>query len=231
MSTFLDLCADLRQETTDSGTGPAAVTGQTGELARIVKWIKDSWTDLQQAREDWKWMRKSFTVNTTASDGDYLYSECTDTVTAVAIARWSRWYRDCFKIFLTSTGVGGETPLIWLDWEYFRRIYRYGTQTDGPPIHVSEDPTGAIVLGPIPDAIYTVSGDYQIGPQTLTDDGDIPEMPTRFHRLIVYEAMARYGGNRVAPEAMMRAVSEGGALRVALELNQLPEMGYGDALA
>lgn len=231
MSTNLELCKDLRQETTDTGSGPSTVASQTGELGRIVKWVKDAWTDLQQAREDWLWMRKSFTVNTTASDGVYTYSDCTDTVTALAIARWARWYRDDFKIFLTSTGVSGETPLIWEDWEYFRHIYRYGTQTNGPPIHVSQDPTGAIVLGPVPDDIYTVSGDYQLAPQTLAVDGDTPEMPSRFHRLIVYEAMSRYGGNRVAPEAMLRAASEGGALRVALELDQLPKMSYGDALA
>jgi hypothetical protein len=231
MSTFLELCSDLRQETTDSGTGPTTVVSQTGELGRFVKWIKDAWTELQQDRDDWLWMRKSFTVSTVAADGAYVFGDCTDTVTAVAIARFARWYENAFKAYLTSDGVGAEYPLIWLEWETFRRIYRYGTQTDGQPVHVSMDPTMAFVLGPKPNAVYVVGGDYALGPQILAANGDTPEMPSRFHALIVYEAMSKYGGSRVAPEAMLRAVAEGGRLRAALELNQLPAMSYGAPLA
>jgi len=231
MSDFVTLCQYLRQETTDSGTGPTTVVSQTGENGRFVKWVKDAWTELQNDRPDWLWMRKSFTVNTTASDGQYAFGDCTDTVSAVAIARFSRWYRDSFKAYLTSDGVGSEYPLIWLEWERFRRIYRYGTQTDGQPIHVSMDPTQAFVLGPKPDGIYTVTGDYQLGPQILAASSDTPEMPSQFHNLIVFEAMAKYGGNRIAPEAMVRANSEGGRLRFALEMNQLPPLTFGNSLA
>lgn len=233
MSTYLQLCTYLRSETTDAGTGPTAVTGNTGELARMVKWVADAWTELQQDREDWLWMRKSFTVDTVASDGAYEYTDCTDTVSAAAISRFARWYTgpEDWKCYLTSTGVSGEYFLPWLEWEDFKRLYRFGTQTNGPPAHVSMDPTQAFVLGPKPDAIYTISGDYQTGPQVMTADGDEPEMPARFHALIVYEAMSKYGGTRVAPEAMLRAVSEGGRLRFALELDQLPRMSYGAPLA
>ncbi len=233
MSTYLQLCQKLRQETSDSGTGPSAVTGNTGELNRIVGWVADAYTELQQDREDWLWMRKSFTVPTVASTGSYAYNATSlvDTVSAVAITRFARWYPLAFKAYLQSDGVGSEYPLIWLEWERFRRIYRYGTQTDGQPAHVSVDPTQAFVLGPKPSAVYVVSGDYQIGPQTLAANGDTPEMPSRFHYLIVYEAMSKYGGNRVAPEAMLRAVSEGGRLRAGLERDQLPAITFGQSLA
>ena len=233
MSTYLQLCEYLRQETTDSGTGPSAVTGQTGELARFVKWIADAWTELQQDREDWRWMRKSFTVPTVASTEGYAYdaTSLVDTVSSAAVTRWARWYEDCFKCYLQSTGVSGEYQLIWMDWEPFRRRYHYGSQTDGQPIHVSINPAGKFTLGPKPSAVYVVGGDYQIGPQILAANGDTPEMPTRFHNLIVYEAMSKYGGNRVAPDAMLRALTEGGRLRNALELDQLPAFGYAGPLA
>ena len=231
MSTYLELCADLRSETTDSGTGPSAVTGNTGELARVVKWIKDAWVDLQQEKDDWFWMRKSFTVSAISNDGEYAYSDCTDTVSLAAISRFSHWYKHSFKCYLTSAGVGAECPLRWLPWEDFRAIYRYGTQTNSAPEHVSQDPTGKFVLGPKPDATYTVSGDYQIGPQILVANADEPEMPSRFHRLIVCEAMTRYAGHRVAPEVMARAVTEGGRLRSALGRDQLPEITRGRSIA
>lgn len=231
MSTFLQLCQKLKEKTIDSGTGPSTTTGQVGQLAKLVSQISEGWARLQQDREDWKWMRKSFYVDTVASDGAYAYTDCTDTVSLVAIARFSRWYQDCFKAYLSSEGVGVEYPLIWMDWETFRRIYRYGTQTDGQPAHVSVDPTQAFVLGPKPSAVYRVSGDYQIGPQIMTADADIPEMPTRFHDLVVYEAMMEYGFNSVAPEALQFAQIEGSRLKNALELDQLPSMVYADPLA
>jgi hypothetical protein len=176
-------------------------------------------------------MRKGFTVQTVASDGEYAWGDCTDVITGTAIARWARWYKYEFSCYLTSTGVSGEGQLIWLEWDYFRRMYRYGTQNDGIPVHVSKDPTGKFCLGPKPNAVYTIEGDYQIGPQVMTADADEPEMPSRFHRLIVYEALSRYGGHRAAPEAIMRANAEGGVLRAALELDQLPDMEAGPPLA
>ena len=232
MSTNLELCQKLRQNTVDSGTGPTTVVGQTGSMRRYVDWIVDAWNDIQTSSEFWRWMRKSFYVDTSASDGAYAYGDCTDTVSAAVITRFSRWYQGRYdwKCYLSSTGVSGEYFLIWLDWEDFRYQYRKGTQTDGTPVHVSQDPTGAFVLGPIPNAVFRVSGDYQIGTQVMTADADIPEMPSRFHDLIVYEAMAKYGGNSIAPEAMVRAVAEGTPLRAALELDQLPRMRLGRPL-
>lgn len=221
MSTYLQLCTYLRQETTDAGTGPSAVTGQVGELARIVKWIADAWREIQNDR-DWFWMRRSFTVSATSGDGEYAYTDCTDTTTSIAIARFSKWYENSFKCYLTSAGVGAEYSLIWVDWESFRRTYRYGTQTNSAPIYVSMDPTRKFCLGPKPDATYTVSGDFKLGPQTLSADADEPELPTEYHNLIVYEAMSKYGGHRVAPEAIMRAQAEGGRLRYRLEQEHLP---------
>ena len=228
---FLQIVQALNRETVDSGT-ITTVVSQTGQAGRAVAWCADAWTELQIDRDDWKWMRKSFTVNTVSSISAYAYGDCTDTVTSVAIARFSRWYRNTFKCYRQSDGVAAEYPLIWMPWERFRRIYQYGTQTDGKPVHFSQNPsTEKFVLGPAPDAVYVVSGDYQIGAQILAADADIPEMPTQYHNLIMYEAMAKYGGNRIAPEAMVRANSEGGRIRFNLETNQLPMLTHGRALA
>ena len=234
MPTYLALAQDLRQETVDSGTGPTTVVGNTGESARWCKWIADAWYELQSYSGQWKWMQKYFTVPTVASTGEYAYNATSlfDTVSSAAITRFSKWHtgRDQFKCYLSSSGVAGEYFLVWMEWEDFRYLYRRGTQTNGKPIHVSVDNNMKIVLGPIPNAVYVVSGGYTIGPQTLAIDGDIPEMPVRFHRLLTYEAMARYGGSRIAPEAMVRAVAEGLPLRGALELDQLPIMKLGRPL-
>lgn len=233
MSTYLQLCSYLRQECTDSGTGPSTVTGQSGELARYVKWIADAWTELQQEHDDWVWMRRGFTVNTVADDGEYAYTDCTDTTDSAAISRFARWYKGRYdwKCYLQSSGVAGEYFLTWLDWEEFKKKYRFGTQTSGRPIHVSMDPSRKFVLGPKPSAVYVVSGDYQMGPQTLSADANTPEMPDRFHSLIVYLAMIKYGFNSVAPEVLHRASIEGGRLHAALVRDQRPPITARGSLA
>ena len=179
-------------------------------------------------------MQKYFTVSTVSGTGEYAFNAASliDTVSAAAITRFSKWHtgRDQFKCYLSSGGVSGEYFLQWMNWEDFRYLYRRGTQTNGQPIHVSVDNNMNIVLGPKPSVVYVVSGGYTIGPQTLAADADIPEMPTRFHRLITYEALSRYGGSRIAPEAMVRAIAEGTPLRAALELDQLPRFRLGRAL-
>ena len=237
MSTFLQLCSKLRQKTIDVGTGPTTVVSQVGQLGKIVTAIDDAWVELQQEREDWRWMRKSFTVPTVASTGEYAYNATSlvDTVSLAAITRFGRWYQDKFTCYLTATGVSAEYQLFWMEWDTFKRLYRFGTQTDGQPAYVSIDPTGKFCLGPKPDAVYTVKGDYQIGPQIMSDaddpDAAIPEMPTRFHGLITYRGMIKYGLNAVAPEAIQEGDIEGIRLRNALELDQLPGMQWGDPLA
>ena len=235
---FLQLCGALRRETIDSGSGPSAVTGQSGELNRIVNWIADAWTEIQLSRTDWLWLRRNFTVNTVASTESYAYTSCTDSTSAVAIDRFSRWYEGVdingfpyFSCYLAATGVSDQQSIYSIGWDRFRRIYQFGTQTDARPVHVAVGPDRKFYLGPKPDAVYTVGGTFQRGSQTLAANENEPEMPAEFHSLIVYEAMAKYGGHRVAPEAMLRAVSEGGRLRSSLELSQLPPMTYGDALA
>mgnify|MGYP001598672133 CR=1 FL=1 len=206
------------------------MTGQTGVLARIVTWIADDYTELQQEK-DWKWLHKYFTVSATSGDGEYAYTDCTDTVTTVAIDRFSKWHKYEFKCYPSSAGVGAEYQLKWVEWEDFRQRYRYGTQTNSAPCHVSVDNNLNIVLGPIPDATYVVSGGYQRGPQILAADGDTPEMPSRFHKLIVYEAMNRYASNAIAQELLVRAASEASRLRFALMREQLPAIRAGCSLA
>ena len=135
------------------------------------------------------------------------------------------------KCYLSSGGVGGEYWLIYIPWEQFKVLYKKGTQNNGQPIHITVDNAENIVLGPKPDAVYVVSGDFQRGVQVLAADGDIPDMPTNYHDLIVYRAIEKYGANSVAPEIFNRARLEGNRIMRALELSQLPRMRFGAPLA
>lgn len=238
MSTFLQLSQKLRRECINAyADGPSTVVGQTGLLESVVNWTADSWRDIQLRYPHWRWMRSGFTVNTTAGDDTYTYGDCTDTKTSATIARFASWWAhdktNPFKCYLTSGGVAGQYWLHWMPYEEWKRLYKFSVQQSmtGQPIHVSVDDDDNIVLGPSPNDIYTVTGDYQRGPQTITVDADTPDMPERFHDLILYYAMQRYAVNSVAPEVLSRARLEGNRIERALEQSQLPQMRFAGPMA
>jgi hypothetical protein len=230
----LQLCQRLRQECGIPGTGPATVVSQTGESRRLVDWIAQAWNDIQLMEPNWKWMRREFTVNTVASDDLYSYGDCTDTTDSAPITRFSRWYAPCddtpFLLYLTSAGVGTQRRMTYWEWNDFKQIYKIATQNPGFPGVVSIDPNDKIRLGPKPNDIYTLSGDYQMSPQTLAVDADTPEMPAQFHMTIVFEAMKKYAAFAGAPEVYERAKLEGGPLMLALAANQLPPVHFGGSI-
>lgn len=237
MATFLTGTQRLVDECLGAGSSarPTAVTGQVGRLKNMVQWYASAWVDIQSRHDNWRWMRKGFTFNTVAGTDTYAYGAVTDVATSVAITRFSRWwaddFEDPFKCYLQSAGVGGENFLIWIPWENFKYLYKRGTQNNGQPLHVSVDNDMQLVLGPKPDAVYVITGDYQRSPQVLAADGDTPEMPAQFHDLIWRRAMEMYGAHLAAPDAFQRAVHEGKRTLRALENNQLPKVWRAPPLA
>lgn len=237
MSTFLELCVDVRRECRVGQSGPSTVVNQVGQLERIVNWVADAYTEIQQRSTTWRWLRSEFSLNTVANTDTYASGSCTDTIDNAAVTRFARWlpmddssYAN-MRIYLQSAGAGSERWMTFLDWASFRQIYRIGTQNPGAPVHVSIDPRNKLVLGPKPNGVYVVTGEYQKSPQTLSADNSTPEMPEQFHNLIVYMAMRKYASGTSAPEVMSRAVTEGNSMMRALEANQLPAIQYGMPLA
>lgn len=234
---FLAICQRLRQECDVAGTGPSAVTGQTGELKRVVDWAASAWDEIQGKYPNWRWMRSRWSVNTVAGTDTYAATACTDTRLSASLARFKRWWpfdengRSNVKIYLQSSGVGTERWISFLPWPNFLAIYRIGTQNNGVPAHFTIDPQNNLVLGPKPDGIYVVSGEYQMSKQSLAADGDTPEMPADYHMLVVYEGMKKYAGFEAAPEVYQRGAREGGVLWRQLELDQKPPPTLGEPLA
>ena len=236
MATFLTICQETAREVGIAGTGPASVVGATGEEADVVRWVRDSYIDIQNRNgAHWRWLRHGFTVNTVASQDVYAFGACTDDETSALITRFSSWRfqdrQDPPKIFLTSTGLGGERWLIWSKWEWFKQIYKINLQTDGQPAHITIDPLDRIVIGPAPNDIYTVSGEYWLSGQVLALDADVPEMPIQFHNLVKYYAIEHYGYFESAPEVLARAEKFSKKYMRQLEANQLGRFRKARAIA
>jgi hypothetical protein len=235
MATYLQLCSRLRQEVGYADAGPTAVTGQTGAHARCVSWIADAYTELQN-RTLWNWLRRRFTFDTVASTEEYAYTAATDVEAAATISRFNEWLitdsRNPPRCYLASAGAGTEYWLTYVPWDYFRTIYRIGNQNEGAPAHISIDPaTRKIVLGPVPNDVYRISGEYRRGPQILAANSDTPEMPSEYHMAIVYLAMVDAGMYEVANEIVNRGQQKARKLIRQLENAQTPRIRMAGPMA
>jgi hypothetical protein len=210
----------FKSGTVSSTTLPSAVTGQTGRLAQIVDYTISAWNDIQTAEQDWRWMRTEFTGSVTVGDGRYSGAN-------FSLTRWSRWIFDPnpgawtgLSLYLTATGVSDETPLTYLPWDEFRRMFLFGTQTNGRPRFFT-------IGNDVPDGSYTVVGEYKKSPQTLAVDADTPEMPAENHILIVWWALVMLGENdeAVAQDPAWRLRRD--AELDKLTMSQLPRLGLG----
>lgn len=222
--TYLELCQRLSQEASIPGTGPSSTVGQTGVNRHLVNWINSAWMDIQRKHGEWLFMRGSFTVNTVASDGIYAYGDCTDTDTSSAITAFRNWHKDTLKSYLTSSGVDSEVSLIYLDYPTWYAAYNTGTQTDGPPQFFTVDNSLQLRLAPKPDAIYTVSGEYQKKATELSGDSDTPELPEEFHEAIWYRGLMKYARYYAAPEIFDDARNNYNRIMNEMERTQLPEL-------
>ncbi len=228
MSTYLQLCQDVARECgvaggADATPRPLTVLAQAGEYNRIVNWVADAYEEIQGG-ENFRWLRKSFTVDTVDGTDTYAFGDCTDVDDAAVISRFKTWHlndpRNPPKIYLTATGVSAQVLLTWTPWDNFEYLYKTGSlqSQTSQPVHITVNPKDEIQLGITPNDIYTLTGDYHKSAQILAADSDTPEMPEAYHKLIMYQAMEYYALFESAPEILARA--ERGIKRITNQLKR-----------
>ncbi len=201
MATFLELCEDLTTESGAVGTAPSSVVGQTGRQGKAVGWVKRAWTLIQNLRADWTYLRAEFEDSLIASTASY-------SAATFNLERFGAWIGDTgsyrpLTLYDPDIGVSDESPLHEIDYESWRSLYDRGAQIEQRPRHYCRAPDQTLRVGPIPDKAYTLRGEYRKSPQVLAANDDVPDMPTRFHDVIVYRvptisALQRRGDEVVA---------------------------------
>lgn len=223
---YLQLCQRLRSECGIAGTGPTTVTGQVGELLRLVNWVAQSYVEIQEARPDWEWMRKSVTWNTVAAQQEYSAS------TDMALTDFGMWRNESFRCYLTSAGVGTELILQQVGYTQFRDYYLLNTRrtVQARPQAITITPSKNLMLGFIPNDVYTCSGEYYHAPTVLAADTDTPTMPVRYHMLIVYRAMQKYGFYESASEQIQMGQTLYNEMMNKMQADQSPLLMMGPSL-
>lgn len=235
---FLELCQRGATECGVSGT-ISTVAGNSGSQARIVNWIGDAWNDLQIKYDDWEWMRSSNILGSGVSfatvAGQFSYPLGTGAGTVgVAADSFGKWDEYSFRVQTTTVGVQDETFLDNILYDQWRNSYMLGAMraVQTRPVAIAVGPDRSLNLGPPPNALYTVTGDYWVAPSAMEDDDDVPTgLPPQFHMLIVYGCMKKYAYYESAPEVLASADMQHKPMMDLLEKNRGAVMGWGGALA
>lgn len=240
---FLQLCKEVCSEAGLAG-GEAAISttiNQTGQVGRIVKYVRQAWVEIQGIHQNinlyWLWMRSSFEILTVAGQSKYAYNDAAveDTITETNITRFRNWmiqdHCDRPKLYRANSSVGTQTWLSFIDWADFQSLYRIGEERRGQPMHISVNPQNKLVLGPTPDAVYVVTGDYMKGVQRLLQDTDTPDLPRDFEDIIIFKALIKYGLQKNAAEMITMGEDSYATYLGMLEGDQLAEIPIGCPLA
>lgn len=226
--TFLELTRRLASEsgTVSGDNRPASVAGNTGRLAKLPRWVADAWRDIQNEEDQWRWM---------IAEGTLTTYEGVDSYSGSGLTRFGDWIVD--RRSQRDSGItiykllGDEAPLMWLDWATFRRVALRGDRANDKPAYVSIDPQDKLRLSPAPDGAYTIRFEYRKSPQELELDADIPEMPVRFHPIIVDRALDYLGTDDESGGQMPLWSMRARMKMTALRRDQLQEMGFAGSMA
>lgn len=227
MATFLELVKDLaRQDGSIAVTSITSVVDQTGRVEKMVNWVQKAYNNIQNSRRDWGWLVEEFTHD--LIPGTPIYTPASFNLT-----RFSNWVGDSYNGYMPLslydplTGLSDEAEVGQVTYEYWRQRYGRGDQNIeywDRPTEWTVTPKNELAFGPYPDVAYTIRGQYQKGPQSLEANTDIPEMPARFHDLIVWEAHRLLLIHDGAYQESQFPTQEMATLRHQLEMDQLPEV-------
>ena len=222
---FLELC---KATASDAGTVAGfqtvnSVVGLTGRAAQLVGFVRDAWIDIQNERNDWLWMRRAFGP-VALTPGQKVYP-----ASALGVTRLGKWLGDrpgfrTFTIYDLERGPGSETEMDQISYDLWVEQYRRGATDQQMPRSWAISPARELVIGPPPDKVYMMSGEYRIAAQVLSADTDVPEMPDEYHRVIIPRAIKLAASSDEAWQALVDKTNQYAELRSALVREQTPEM-------
>lgn len=193
------------------GEAPTTVVGQSGFNDELVFFIRQSWLDIQNECQNWRFMWR---------EGLLTLPEGADTVSPFAIPDFDSFIladsdgRGRFITMLVD-GPDSETTVRFIPFPAFQQSYlTRGIRGPGQPGNFTILPDCRLRFDLIADRAYTLKINYRRTAQQLADDLDVPAMPTRYAMAIVWWAIARYycttrdGAERLRQKAVIEMQRE-----------------------
>ena len=208
---------ELETKITDVVVPPAASYGTTTEhRSRLVRWIQQAWTDVQEDQEQWDFMVFRDTMDLAENqttydikaiiDGDppevgITYDELVPFV-APADLRYV-WLNDT-RNTPPNRHICYYTP----PERFFGHQDRFSDRARGLPSRYSIDRDGCIVFDAKPSSNdLNIEFEFRREPHQLVANSDVPAgIKPRFHEVIVYRAMVFYAFKDEADKQLKRSV-------------------------
>jgi|SRR3989339_828167 len=171
---FLQICQKVQEKSgIQTKIGSVSTPGLGTIETDIIQSVVTAWSDIQTMREDWKFMR---------SEVDLTLTTATTTHTVSSIFSdedvFASWKEDRFLYLFTVLQYIPYDRFILIDF----------TTTSEPKTFTINPSNNDLIFNPV-DTSYDITLQYYINIQTLADNTDIPNLPSRFHHLLVYAAL------------------------------------------
>ncbi len=220
---FLQICQRVRSEAGISGSGPATVVAQVGQLERVVNWAAESWLDIQNARSDWRFQWKQQSIALEAGVYQRSPTAISAYVDKIDDAR-------CF-LYRQSIGNADAQPIDYEPWEIYSLAHsRWANFPTGRPSVFTFSPDLKLQFPCYLDDDYTMIVEYYQDPQILEADADTTRLPRKYIMAIVWNAVMKYADNEES--GARRATAERQYRRIYANMvrTETPPVRLGDPL-
>lgn len=220
---FLQLVQRTKTEAGLQGAAPVSVASTVGDTAKLAGWVADAWRAIQlESHRNWRWLRATGQGSILAGDMSYTIDELLGA--APGATRFDRFRNNEGAHYRPRAWSASTPETTWalrqLDHDDFVARFLVGVHAPAAPQFWSIAPSGEMLVGPTPDAAYSLRFDYVKSPQELTLDTDVPEMPSQYHMMIVWMALWSFAGYDAAPEVAARAQAQYDELELGLVTSQ-----------
>jgi hypothetical protein len=220
--TFLELCQAVARDVgvADASLGnvPTSVTGQTGELRRIVGYVQNAAYRAQAKKYDF--LREEVTMTIAPSSN-----------VAAGTVPANRYVKD--GAYYIQTGASGRFWLDYLRWEDFRYEYdaTWLAQNREPSAWTIRPGDNGFVVNAVPvGAPIVIYVERFKNPVALVDNADVPPLPADLHQVIVELAKIYYANYDEAGAMRQTAQAEVTGLLMQIDARCLPEITLGGTL-
>ena len=221
---FLQLAQRVYQEGGISGE-IVSVQNQNGESQRVVNWVASAYNEiLNDQGMVWNFLHPTAVVKLEVGKGEYTFDE-------LNLAQGVQWDTRSMRVAVADN-LADETFLLHMGFPQFRDYWLFSSRrtVQSRPLNASVDFSTHLRIAPLPDQPYNLVLEYQIMPEPLVDNEDVPVIPDRFQMAIVWKALRHYGMYEAAPEVVSRADLEYRALIQHIYNDQSPEVIVGSPM-
>jgi len=181
MSNFLKLCQNVRAQAGISGSGPTNVTGQTAIYADVVRWVTESYNEIQTEHENWNFLHSSYSVPIPA-----YFGEISMPLEGVRVIS--------HESFIIRDVNSNRTRVKYIPFSVWKLEDKFilGPSENGVPEFLTQLPNKNLKFYPTIEEDGSIEFEGYREPHIMINSIDSPILPTQYHTLIEFKALMKY---------------------------------------